>query len=89
MAEKSFARIFYGKLPDRPVWKKPSQILKKAVRLYPGFILNYYELARSYHRMGEDKKAIAYLRILLGMPNLIYDDTRVKVIARQLLTEWQ
>jgi hypothetical protein len=46
-------------------------------------------LARSYHRMDENKKAIANLHTLLGLPNLIYDDTRAKVIARQMLTDWQ
>jgi tetratricopeptide (TPR) repeat protein len=88
MAERSFARMFYGKLPDASL---DDAILdfEKSRSLYPAFILNYYELARSYHRMGEDKKAIAYLRTLLTMQDLMYDDTRVKVIARQLLTEWQ
>jgi hypothetical protein len=39
--------------------------------------------------MGDDKKAVANLHILLGLPNMMYDDTRIKVNARQLLTEWQ
>jgi hypothetical protein len=39
--------------------------------------------------MGDDQKAVANLRLLLGLPNLIYDDTRAKVAARKLLTEWQ
>jgi tetratricopeptide (TPR) repeat protein len=88
MAERSFARMFYGRLPDASLEEAIADF-EKSRSLNPGFILNYYELARSYHRMGQDKKAIAYLRILLGMPDLIYDDIRVKVIARQLLTEWQ
>ncbi len=88
LAEKSFARIFYGKLPSASLDEAIFNF-EKSRALNPAFILNYYELARSYHRMDEDKKAIAYLRILLGLPNLIFDDTRVKVIARQLLTEWQ
>jgi hypothetical protein len=88
LAEKSFARIFYGKLPSASLDEAIFNF-EKSRALNPAFILNYYELARSYHRMDEDKKAVAYLRILLGLPNLIYDDTRVKVIARQLLTEWQ
>ena len=88
MAERSFARVFYGKLPNASLEEAISDF-EKSRTLYPGFILNYYELARSYHRLGQDKKAIAYLRVLLGMPDLIYDDIRVKVIARQLLTEWQ
>jgi tetratricopeptide (TPR) repeat protein len=88
VAEKSFARIFYGKLPSASLEDAISDF-EKSRSLNPGFILNYLELARSYHRMDEDKKAIANLHILLGLPNLMYDDTRAKVIARQLLTEWQ
>lgn len=88
LAERSFARVFYGRLPDASLEDAISDF-EKSRSLYPGFILNYYELARSYHRKGQDKKAAAYLRVLLGLPDLIYDDTRVKVIARQLLTEWQ
>ena len=88
MAERSFARMFYGKIPDASLEDAITDF-EKSRALYPGFILNYYELARSYHRMGQDKKAIAFLKILLTMPDLIYDDIRIKVIARQLLTEWQ
>jgi tetratricopeptide (TPR) repeat protein len=88
LAEKSFARIFYGKLPDASLQDAIADF-NKSLSLNPGFILNYYELARSYHRMGDDKKAMANLYILLGLPNLMYDDTRIKIIARQLLTEWQ
>jgi len=88
VAERSFARVFYGKLPNASLDDAISDF-EKSRSLNPAFILNYYELARSYHRMGQDKKAIAYLRILLGLPDLIYDDARVKIIARQLLTEWQ
>jgi tetratricopeptide (TPR) repeat protein len=88
VAERSFARVFYGKLPDASLDDAITDF-EKSRTLYPAFILNYYELARSYHRMGEDKKAVGYLRTLLTMQDLIYDDTRVKLIARQLLTEWQ
>jgi tetratricopeptide (TPR) repeat protein len=88
MAERSFARVFYGKLPPASL-QAAIYDFEKSRSLNPAFILNYYELARSYHRIGDDKKAIANLHILLNLPNLIYDDTRVKVIARQLLTEWQ
>jgi tetratricopeptide (TPR) repeat protein len=88
VAERSIARVFYGKIPDGSL-NEAILCFEKSRSLFPGFILNYYELARSYHRIGQDKKAVAYLRVLLGMPDLIYDDTRIKVIARKLLTEWQ
>lgn len=88
LAEKSFARLFYGKLPSASL-AEAIMDFEKSRSLNPGFLLNYLELARSYHRMDEDKKAINNLRILLALPNMMYDDTRAKVIARQLLTEWQ
>jgi tetratricopeptide (TPR) repeat protein len=88
VAEKSFARVFYGKIPPASLQDAVSDF-EKSRSLNPAFILNYYELARSYHRLDEDQKAIASLHTLLGMPNSIYDDTKVKALARQLLTQWQ
>ena len=88
MAEKSFARILYGKLPSASL-QEAIYNFEKSRSINPAFLLNYFELAKSYHRLDDDKKAIANLHILLGMPNVMYDDTRVKVIARQYLTEWQ
>jgi hypothetical protein len=88
IAEKSFARLFYGKLPSASL-EEAIYDFEKSRAINPAFILNYLELARAYHRIGEDKKAIANLHILLGLPNLIYDDTHAKLIARQMLTEWQ
>jgi tetratricopeptide (TPR) repeat protein len=88
LAEKSFARVFYGKIPDASL-EQAINDFEKSRALNPGFILNYFELARCYHRMDENKKAIANLHILLGLPNMIYDDTRIKAMARQFLTEWQ
>jgi tetratricopeptide (TPR) repeat protein len=88
IAEKSFARLFYGKLPSASLENAVADF-EKSRSINPGFILNYLELARSYHRMDEDRKAIANLRVLLALPNMMYDDTRAKVIARQMLAEWQ
>jgi len=88
IAEKSFARLFYGKIPQASLDDAVSNF-EKSRSLNPGFILNYLELARAYHRMGEEKKAVACLQILLPLPNQMYDDSRAKLAARQLLSEWQ
>jgi tetratricopeptide (TPR) repeat protein len=88
IAEKSFARLFYGKLPSASL-EDAILDFEKSRSINPGFILNYLELARAYHRLNDDKKAIANLRILLSLPNLTYDDSRAKVIARQMLNDWQ
>jgi tetratricopeptide (TPR) repeat protein len=88
LAEKSFARLFYGKLPSASLDDAIGDF-EKSRSLNPAFLLNYFELAKSYHRKDDDKKAIDNLHIMLGMPNSMYDDVRVKVIARKLLAEWQ
>ena len=88
VAERTIARLFYGKLPSATLGDAIYDF-DKSRTINPGFILNYLELAHAYHRLDDDRKAIAYLNILLGLPNLIYDDARAKVIARKLLTEWQ
>jgi hypothetical protein len=88
LAEKSFARLFYGKLPSASLDDAIADF-EKSCSLNPAFLLNYFELAKSYHRKDEDKKAIDNLHIMLGMPNSMNDDARLKVIARKLLVEWQ
>jgi tetratricopeptide (TPR) repeat protein len=88
IAEKSFARLFYGKLPSATLDDALFNFDKSRV-LNPAFLLNYMELAKCYHRKGDDKKAIVYLRLLLSMPISMYDDTRAKVVARKLLADWQ
>ncbi len=88
LAERSIAKIIYGGLPSASL-KQSIYYFEKSRSLNPAFLLNYLELARAYHRNDENDKALSLLRNLLTLPNMIYDDTRVKVTARQLLKEWQ
>jgi tetratricopeptide (TPR) repeat protein len=88
VAERSLARIIYGGLPPASL-KQSIYYFEKSRSLNPAFLLNYLELARAYHRNGEDEKALGQLRLLLTLPNMIYDDTRVKATARELQTEWR
>lgn len=88
IAEKSFARLFYGRIPSATLDDAIFDFEKSRV-LNPAFLLNYLELAKCYHRKSDDKKAIANLHILLSLPNSMYDDTRAKAVGRKLLTDWQ
>ncbi len=88
LAERSIAKIIYGGLPSASL-KQSIYYFEKSRSLNPAFLLNYLELARAYHRNDENDRALSLLRNLLTLPNMIYDDTRVKVTARQLLKEWQ
>ncbi|HEY4154410.1 MAG TPA: hypothetical protein VGM24_03265, partial [Puia sp.] len=88
VAERSIARLIYGGLPPASL-KKSIYYFEKSRSMNPAFLLNYLELARAYHRNNDNKKAFSLLRNLLVLPNMIYDDTRVKATARELLKEWQ
>jgi tetratricopeptide (TPR) repeat protein len=88
MAEKAFAKLLYGGLPNASM-QQAIYNFDKSRTINPTFVPNYLELARSYHHEKDDKKAKAYLHQLLTMPNMIYDDTRAKAQAREMLTQWQ
>jgi tetratricopeptide (TPR) repeat protein len=88
IAEKSFARLFYGKIPSATLDDAIADF-EKSRSLNPAFLLNYLELARCYHRKDEDKKAVSNLNLVLTMPNSMYDDIRAKTVARKLLEEWE
>lgn len=88
LAEKSFARLFYGKIPSATLDDAVLDF-EKSRSLNPAFLLNYLELAKCYHRKDDDKKAMYNLRLLISMPNSMYDDARAKTVARKLMDEWQ
>ncbi|MFI5124611.1 MAG: hypothetical protein ACHQDF_04740 [Chitinophagales bacterium] len=88
VAERSIARLIYGGLPAASL-KQSIYYFEKSRSLNPSFLLNYLELARAYHRENEKEKAFELLHTVLALPSMIYDDTRVKATAKELLKEWQ
>ncbi|MDP4212228.1 MAG: hypothetical protein Q8918_16715 [Bacteroidota bacterium] len=88
VAERSIARLIYGGLPAASL-KQSIYYFEKSRSLNPAFLLNYLELARAYHRENQKDKAFELLNTVLALPNMIYDDARVKATAKELLKEWQ
>ena len=88
VAERSIAKIIYGGLPAASL-KQSIYYFEKSRTLNPAFLLNYLELARAYHRNNDPEKARELLHMLLSLPNMIYDDNRVKTTASELLGKWQ
>lgn len=86
--ERALAKLLYGGLPEASLGKA-ILYYEKSRSLNPGFVLNYLELARAYHRLGEQKKAIGMLNLMMPLPNNMLDDTRVKEEGKTLLKEWQ
>jgi tetratricopeptide (TPR) repeat protein len=82
--ERSAVKIFYGGLPASS-FQESVAAFEKSQALTPGFILNYYELARAYHRNGETPKAISTLKLLLTLPNHTEDDPAIKDDSKKML----
>ena len=86
--ERSLVKLLYGGLPPATI-KQSIASFEKARVLRPEFLLNYYEMARAYKDNDNKAKAIAYLQVLLTLPNQTEDDPAIKEKSRALLKSWQ
>ena len=86
--EKAAVNIFYGGLPSSS-YKESIAAFEKSQSLTPGFILNYFELAKAYHSNNENKKAVAVLKTMLTLPNHTEDDPAIKEDGKKLLRVWE
>lgn len=86
--ERSLVKLLYGGLPPATL-KQSIDAFERARALRPEFLLNYYEMARAYKEHSNKTKAIAYLKLMLSLPNQTEDDPQIKDKSRALLKEWQ
>jgi tetratricopeptide (TPR) repeat protein len=86
--EKAAIKLFFGSLPQS-TFNMSIEAYDKARKLHPTFILNYLELAKSYHKNNDHKKAISMLKSATSLPVKTEDDPRIKKEAAQLLKSWQ
>ena len=86
--ETTVVKVLYGGLPSASL--KESIISFEKVRaLTPGFILNYYEMAKAYKDNNNKNKAIAYINEMLTLPIHTEDDITIKENGRNLLKDWK
>ena len=86
--ERSLVKILYGGLPPATL-KQSITAFEKARTLRPEFILNYFEMAKAYENNNNKVKAIAYLNLMLTLPNQTEDDPKIKEMGKALLKDWQ
>jgi len=86
--ERGLVKLFYGGLPPATL-KQSIASFEKAHALRPEFLLNYYEMAKAYKDNGNKAKAIAYLQLLITLPNQTEDDPAIKSKSKELIKEWQ
>ncbi|HUQ64560.1 MAG TPA: hypothetical protein VM101_00270 [Flavitalea sp.] len=84
--EKWIVKITYGALPPSSL-DDAIKNYEKSRQLYPGFLLNYLELAKAYKRKGEINKARSLLVQLQKLPPAASDDAKIKGLGRKLLNE--
>lgn len=86
--ERGLVKVLYGGLPPATI-KQSITAFEKARALRPEFILNYLEMAKAYKDDNNKTKAIAYLQLMLTLPNQTEDDPAIKAKGRAWLKEWK
>ncbi|HVU95603.1 MAG TPA: hypothetical protein VHE34_10280 [Puia sp.] len=84
--ERTLARWFFGSMPESSL-SECIDNLEKSKALRPDFMLNYFELARAYHREGQNDRAVALLTQMEKLPDEMYDDRTVRMQGAKLLKE--
>jgi tetratricopeptide (TPR) repeat protein len=84
--ERWIVKITYGALPPSSL-DEAIKNYEKSKQLYPGFVLNYLELAKAYKRKGEKQKARVLLEQMQKLPPTASDDVKIKSLGRKLLNE--
>jgi tetratricopeptide (TPR) repeat protein len=86
--EKAAIKLFFGSLPQSS-FNIAIDAYEKARKIHPTFLLNYLELAKSYHKNNDKIKAVTMLKTLLSLPVKTEDDPRIKKEAGGFLKSWQ
>ncbi len=88
LLEKAAVKLLFGGIPPASI-KESIYAFEKVRTIAPGFILNYYEMARAYRQIGMNEKAIAYIQLMLTLPNETEDDPEIKKQGKKLLNVWK
>jgi len=86
--ERTLAKWFFGALPEASLHEAIVNY-EKSMKLAPGFMLNYLELARACHRDGQKARALRLLRQMDTLTGSMLDDTRVRQEGKKLLADWE
>ena len=85
--ERLLLKVAYGSLPSSSL-EIAIRNYEKSRQLNPGFLLNYLELAKSYNRKDQTRKAIELLNIMMKLPPTSSNDGRIKAEGKKLLEKW-
>ncbi|MEC5146219.1 hypothetical protein [Chitinophaga sp. 212800010-3] len=86
--ERGAAKMLFGGLPDGSLQNAVTNY-EKCMQLDPGFLLNYYELARAYKANDQQDKAIDVLKKALTLRSITQDDASIKADCKKMLDDLQ
>ncbi|MBL0358682.1 MAG: hypothetical protein IPP72_18275 [Chitinophagaceae bacterium] len=86
--EKAAVKVLFGGMPKASLTES-IRAFEKARSILPGFVLNYYEMARAYRKNNQKEKAISAINTMLLLASTTEDDEQIKADGRKLLKEWK
>lgn len=86
--ERAAVKVLFGGVPKASL-AESIRAFEKAKSILPGFVLNYYEMAKAYKKNGQKEKAINTINTMLLLANTTEDDAQIKIDARKLLKDWK
>lgn len=87
-AERAVANSLFGGIPDADI-NKSIECYIKSISLDPNDILFYLDLAKAYHNIESDAKAIETLKKAMVLKPRFEDDANYLVQCKKLLDELQ
>lgn len=87
--EKAMVNTFYGGTPEGGSYKDALEMFQKAIKLEPWYMLHTYELAVTYHEMGNNEYAIKFLKKAMTLPQKYEDAVKCHKDCEALLAELQ
>lgn len=82
--ERAFANTFFGDVPEGS-FEESVEMLNKALKIKPNTIVATYQLAQTYSKMGEDKKAIELFNKVEELPVKNFRDKYAKIKSKRWL----
>lgn len=71
--EKAMVNTFFGGTPEGGSYKDALEMFQTAIKIEPWYMLHTYELAMTYHEMGNNEYAIKFLKKAMELPQK-YED---------------
>lgn len=84
--ERSFANIFFGKVPDGSL-EESEKMMLKALSLQPNIVIAMFHLSLTYREMDNEQKEITWLKKVIDAPINNFRDKYAKRKAKERLAE--